>query len=201
MRCFMYEYEKVTNLEKLYLLTKIHKRLYDVPGRRVISNCGTPTENVSELIMQEGWSYIKDAEDCLKKIQNMGKISQNSILVTADVAGLYPNIPHNTGLKALKDKLDCRQNEKIPTGMPVKMAKFFLTNTYFEFGQKVFHQISETAIGTKVAPPYACIFMDTFETNFRKTHELQPFVWFRYIDDVFFIWSHGKEEFENFIKE
>ena len=176
MRCFMYEYEKVTNLEKLYLLTKIHKRLYDVPGRRVISNCGTPTENVSELIMQEGWSYIKDAEDCLKKIQNMGKIPQDSILVTADVAGLYPNIPHNTGLKALKDKLDCRQNEKIPTGIPVKMAKFFLTNTYFEFGQKVFHQISETAIGTKVAPPYACIFMDTFETNFRKTHELQPFV-------------------------
>ena len=28
---------------------------------------------------------------------------------------------------------------------------------------------------------------------------MQPFVWFRYIDDVFFIWTHGKEELENFM--
>ena len=80
--------------------------------------------------------------------------------------------------------------------MLVKMAKFVLTNNCFEFGQKVFHQISGTAIDTKFAPPYACIFMDKFEINFLKTQKLQPFVWFRYIDDVFFIWSHGKEELE-----
>ena len=37
-----------------------------------------------------------------------GKIPQDSILVTADVVGLYPSMPHNAGLKALKDALDCR---------------------------------------------------------------------------------------------
>ena len=58
--------------------------------------------------MQEGWSYIKDTKDFLKKIQNTGKNPQDSILVTADVAGLYLSIPHNAGLKALKDALDCR---------------------------------------------------------------------------------------------
>ena len=208
VKYFMYEYKKVTNLGKLYLLPKIHKRLYDVLGRPVISNCGTPTEKVSEFldhhlkpIMQEGWSYIKDTEDFLKKVQNMGKIPQDSILVTADVVGLYPSIPHNAGLKALKDALGCRQNKKIPTNMLVKMAELVLTNNYFEFGQKVFHQISGTAIDTKFASPYTCIFMDKFETNFLKTQKLQPFVWFRYKDDVFFIWTHGKEELENFMKE
>ena len=25
-------------------------------------------------------------------------------------------------------------------------------------------------------------------------------VWFRYIDDVFFIWTHGKEKLEEFLK-
>ena len=30
---------------------------------------------------------------------------------------------------------------------------------------------------------------------------MQPLVWFRYIDDVFFIWTHGKEELESFMKE
>ena len=81
------------------------------------------------------------------------------------------------------------------------MAEFVLTNNYFEFGQKVFHQISGTAIDTKFASPYTCIFMDKFETNFLKTQKLQPFVWSRYKDDVFFIWTHGKEELQNFMKE
>ena len=47
MKYFMYEYRKVTNLGILYLLPNIHKRLYDVQGRPVISYCGTPTEKVS----------------------------------------------------------------------------------------------------------------------------------------------------------
>ena len=43
---FSYECKKITNLGKLYLLPKIHKRLENVPVRPVISNCGTPTEKV-----------------------------------------------------------------------------------------------------------------------------------------------------------
>ena len=58
----------------------------------------------------------------------MGKIPQDFILVTADVVGLYPTIPHNAGLKALKDALDCRQNKKMPTDMLIKMTAFVLTN-------------------------------------------------------------------------
>ena len=34
----------------------------------------------------------------------------------------------------------------------------------------------------------------------RKNYS-QPFVWFRYKDNVFFIWTHGKEELKNFMKE
>ena len=81
----------------------------------VISNCGTPTEKFSELldlhlkpIMQEGWTYIKDTEDFVKEVQNMGKIPQDSILVIADVVSLYQSIPHNAGPEALKNALNCR---------------------------------------------------------------------------------------------
>ena len=45
----MYEYKKVTNLGKLYLLPKIHDRLYNVARRPVISNCGTPTGKVQSF--------------------------------------------------------------------------------------------------------------------------------------------------------
>ena len=47
LKYFSWEFKKTSNLGKLYLLPKIHKRLSDVPGRPVISNCGTPTERVS----------------------------------------------------------------------------------------------------------------------------------------------------------
>ena len=33
-------------LRKMYLLPKIHKKLFNVPGRPVLSNCGSPTEKV-----------------------------------------------------------------------------------------------------------------------------------------------------------
>ena len=48
---------------KIYLLPKIHKRLYDVPWKPVILNYGTPTEKAAEYLdnqlkeaMQNGWS-------------------------------------------------------------------------------------------------------------------------------------------------
>ena len=68
LKYFTYEFKKATNLGKFYLLPKIHKRLENVPGRPIISNCGAPIENASEFldfylknIMQNGVSYIKDS--------------------------------------------------------------------------------------------------------------------------------------------
>ena len=64
------------------------------------------------------------------------------------------------------------------------MAEFVLKNNYFEFNE-VCKQISGTAIATKFAPHYACIFIDEMETSFLKTQQLQPFIWLGYIDDIF----------------
>ena len=44
LNCFIFEDPKVA---RFYLLPKIHKRLHNVPGRLVISNCGFYTENIS----------------------------------------------------------------------------------------------------------------------------------------------------------
>ena len=73
------------------------------------------------------------------------------------------------------------------------MAEFVLKNSYFEFGNKIKQQNSGTAIGTKFAPPYSCIFMSDLETKFLEGQQLQPLVWLRYIDDIFFTWTHGEE--------
>ena len=117
------------------------------------------------------------------------------------MVGLYPSIPHQAGLEALREALDKRKTHKVPTSKLIKMAEFVLKNNYFQFSDKVYQQISGTAIGTKFAPPYACIFMDQVKSKFLQTQKFQPLVWFRYIDDIFFIWTHGEKSLKKFMME
>ena len=48
------------------------------------------------------------------------------------------------------------------------MAKFVLENNYFEF-HGIYNEASETVIGTKFAPSYACIFRENVENKFRES--------------------------------
>ena len=170
---------------------------------------GMPPEKVSKFldhqlkpVMQKGKWYIRDSGHFLEKIKNINTLPENAILlVTADVVGLYPSIPHQAGLSALKEALENRSVKKIPTENLIKMAEFVLKNNLFEFNNKVFQQISGTAIGTKFAPPYACIYMDRVGQEFLETQELQTLLWLRFIDDIFWIWTHGKEELKKFMEK
>ena len=207
MKYFIYEFKKACNLGKIYILPKIHKRLSDVPGRPVISNCGMPAEKVSEFldynlkpVMQKGKSYITNSGHFLEKNKNIITLPENTIPVTADVVSLYPSIPHEAGLSALKEALEHRFL-KIPTENLIKMAEFVLNNNLFEFNNKVFQQISGTTIGANFAPPYACIYMDRVKQDFSETQELQPLLWLRFTDEIFFIWTHGKKELKKFMEK
>ena len=75
--------------------------------------------------------------ETIRKIKDIPFISSNAILVTADVVGLYPSIPHDSGLKALRNILDKKKNQNISTVDLIKMTEFVLRNNYFEFNGKV----------------------------------------------------------------
>ena len=98
--------------------------------------------------MQKGWSYIKDSVYFIKKINNLVLIPENAILVTADVVSLYPSIPHEVGLRLLREALDKRDEKTIPTEELLKLVEFVFKNNYFELGNKIKQQISGTDIGT-----------------------------------------------------
>ena len=130
--------------------------------------------------MQSIWLYIKDSEDILRKINQIENLPENSILVTGDVIGLYPSIPHELALEVLEEALEKRESKQISTDNVIKLAKFVLQNNYFEFNGEVKRQILGMAIGIKFAPPYGSGWIFIFE---KQQH--QTLVWFRYRDDIF----------------
>ena len=127
-------------LGRFYLLPKIHKRLNSVPGRPVISNCGFFTENISAFLdhhlqplAKKMRSYIKDTNHFLKKIMDLDGLPEDAILCTVDVVGLYPSIPHEEGLEALREALEHRENNTISTDTLLELARVVLKNNFFDF--------------------------------------------------------------------
>ena len=121
-------------------------------------------------------------------------------LCTVDVVGLYPNIPHEEGLSALRKRLDLRQEKDVTTSTLVELAEVVLKNNIFIFKEKTLKQKWGTAIGTKFAPPYSTLFMAELEEEILSEIELKPYLWWRYIDDIFFLWEHGEEKLKGFIE-
>ena len=79
------------NLGRFYLLPKINKRLIDVPGRPVISNCWTATEKISEFVDYHiNTLYIitlhvlSDISGFLRKLENLGYIPETEIFGRID---------------------------------------------------------------------------------------------------------------------
>ena len=83
----------------------------------------SPTNLDSEL--QEKIKSL-DSGDFIKKLKNIDHVPQDALTVTADVIGLYPSIPHDAGLKALRKSLDNLENKMISTDDLTKMAEFVL---------------------------------------------------------------------------
>ena len=203
------DYFMVNNprMGRFYLLPKIHKRLSNVPGRPVVSNCSYYTENIANFLdyhiqplSKKVKSYIKDTNDFLRKIKSLPPLPEGAILCTIDVIGLYPNIPHEYGLAALRKALDTREDQSVSTDSLIELAELSLKNNYFEHNSRIFQQMQGTAIGAKYAPPYAIVSLDEFETEAIENYHLKPWVWWRYIDDVFLIWQHGEESLLEFLQ-
>ena len=121
------------------------------------------------------------------------------MLVTVDVSSLYTNIKHEDGIEALKSWLIENGTNQEKSEFIGTLAKLVLTSNYFTFNGKMYLQKQGTAMGTRMAPNYAIIFMNSVEQEILKNSKLKPMIWRRFIDDVFIIWIHGKDKLEDFL--
>ena len=145
-------------------------------------------------------SYIKGTNYFFRKIVSLPLLPDDIILCIIDVVGLYPNIPHDEGLIALRKSSESREDKAISTDSLMRIkAECVLKNNIFENNLSFFKQIRGTAIGTKMAPPYAIICMGDLEERILQDCSFKPLVWWRYIDDIFLLWQHGEEKLKEFL--
>ena len=73
-----------------------------------------------------------------------------------------------------------------------------LTMNNFTFHDRHYLQIHGTAMGTRMAPSYANLFLAKFETDALLRAPFQPYIWWRFIDDIFMIWTHSLDDLQTF---
>ena len=128
---------------RFYLFHKIHKMMYENPGRPVISNCGFYTENISAFldhqlkpIAMQVNSYIKDNNNILKNLRDLPDLPDESIICTIDVVGLYPSIPNEEGLRILRTVLEKRSNKNVSIDILIDLAELVVQSNYIEFNER-----------------------------------------------------------------
>ena len=206
---------------RLYLLPKIHKleKFYmNVNGKRfppcrpIISGSGSLTERISWFVdqnckefMKKLPSYIEDSTDLIRyfeKINQDGILPPHAIPFSLDIKSMYSNIPSDEGMEALEKVLEKREDTSIPTSFLMTLIKLVLESNAFEFNKKFYLQLFGTAMGTRMAPTYANIFMGHHEANLLEncpTHlKKLVFCFKRFIDDIFLIWLGTSDQLKEF---
>jgi len=69
----------------------------------------------------------------------------------------------------------------------------------FEFNNTFYIQTHGPAMGTRMAPSYANLSFAKFEIDALTHAPHQPHTWWRFIDDIFIIWTHTEDELRTFI--
>ena len=114
---------------------------------------------------------------------------------------LYTNIPNKEGIRvAAKTLAKYRPGALHLTNQSlIRLLSMVLTKNNFEFNGHHYLQTSGTTMGTRLAPSHANNFMGDFENTHVYTYHTQPYLWLRFIDDIFMIWTHSLDSYHDFI--
>lgn len=193
-----------------YLLPKIHKPREKWPsnampeGRPIVGDCATENRRVCDYIdsflkplATRHESYLKDTYDFINKIRDV-RIDPDWILVTGDITALYTNMCIERILQTVETEMKKHPDPSRPDREILDLLKLTLENNDFEFNNKIFLQIYGTAMGYPYAPNLANIFLLDFDYKLTNEFKVKPLFYFRFLDDIFFIWPGTIDELGEF---
>ena len=91
----------------------------------------------------------------------------------------------------MREYLETRSNKSISSNSLCDLASIIWKNNYCENEKLKYHQNRGFAMGSKFAPPYSNLFMERLEERIFQNSESEPFLWLRYLDESFYIWTPG----------
>jgi hypothetical protein len=202
---------KDRGLGKFYQLFKVNKE-HEInclpPGRPIISGCNSITENLSLFVDHHAKhlvpnipSFLQDTPDLLRHFEELNKndLPPGAFPVSIDVVGLYSNIPIEEGIDCFEEALNKRKDQTVKTSLLTKLLTLVLKLNIFEFGTQLFKQLVGTAMGTKVAPTFANIFMAKIDKKILENSKTFIHFFKRYIDDILIIWTGTEKDFDEFM--
>ena len=135
----------------------------DLKGRPIVGGPNSLTQGISGLLEKISnpivsclETYTKDDWDFIRKLRS----HYPCVLAICDVVSLYKSIPHEFGLEALSYWIEKKRNlilERLTKAFILEAASFILSNNNFQFDSYMFLHLVGYAMGTKFAPPYACL--------------------------------------------
>ena len=188
----------------------------DLSGRPIVAGPESPTQRLSHLIeillkpiVPCLTTYIKDDWDFLRFLPQ--EIEFDCTLYSCDIVSLYTSIPIELGLTAIKFWIQSKQHlipQRFSNEFILEALKFVLLNNNFMFDIQLYNQKQGTAMGTKCAPPYACLTIGYQEETKLFVTELPKYftedeitlikrIFKRYMDDGILLWPNFLS-FDNF---
>jgi hypothetical protein len=143
-------------------------------------------------------AYLKNTYDFLDKIRNQN-ILPTDILVTADVSALYTNMKLDRTMQCVTEAFRQYPDRTRPDQQILELLDIILNNNDFTFNNQWFRQECGVSMGRAVGPSLANLYMVEFDRIAREGYHISPKFYFRFLDDIFFIWSGSLEELDKYI--
>lgn len=180
-----------------HILPKLHKR--QLSGRPIAGAVNWMTTDASKMLDKLlRFHLVRNCEHILKDSFTLAQkltetpyhVPEGAILVSFDIVSLYPSIDLKR-LYALMERF---------TGGPSSacsvLTRFICNNSFVEYADKIFRQITGIAMGTNAAVSLANFYLlKCFDHAFR---DLNIQNYFRYIDDLFLVWTGTRAQLNDF---
>ena len=196
---------------ELYGLPKTHKE--GEPLRPIVSGIDDPIdrlgwllEQITAQLLKYVPAHLKDTGDFLDRLraQYPGGFPAGSIAFSMDVKNLYGNVPTTEGIEAVMELIRDHHEDLNLFGLAPDDVEALLAhclqNNYFRFNSKFYKQSTGIAMGSRIAPSLAIVFMGKFEAMARQADRPQPDMYVRYIDDIWGLWTHGSESLTEYLE-
>lgn len=89
-----------------------------------------------------------------------------------------------------------------PDAHLLRLLEITLNNNDFEFNGQFYLQVCGTAMGKTYAPGLADIYLEQFDEDARTGYHIKPLLFYRFLDDIFFVWTGSMaelKEYENYL--